>query len=197
MMDRETLHLARLIDGGQDVSRITSGTIALKLETIVLTDVLANAVEASRPVIEARAHELMIDMQPAVPVRIHGDFARLTQVFSNLLSNSAKYTDPGGTITLALHCQVGEAVVSVRDTGIGIPPHSVERVFEMFFQVHAGDARSDGGLGIGLSLVRTLIHLHGGSVSASSAGPGTGSVFTVRLPMVQVSPTAIDPSRGR
>jgi signal transduction histidine kinase len=124
-------------------------------------------------------------VRPTVPVVIQGDPHRLGQVFSNLLSNSAKYTDPGGTITLTLDCQGGEAEVSVRDTGIGIPPHALEQVFEMFSQVRPDDARSEGGLGIGLSLVRTLTQLHGGSVSASSEGPGTGSVFTVRLPVVR------------
>jgi signal transduction histidine kinase len=116
---------------------------------------------------------------------IEGDFARLTQVFFNLLANSAKYTDRGGTITLTLDCQAGEAVVSVQDTGVGIAGDALERVFEMFFQVRADNARSEAGLGIGLSVVRTLVHLHGGSVSAWSAGLGTGSIFTVRLPIVQ------------
>jgi CheY-like chemotaxis protein len=147
-------------------------------------------VEASRPLIEAHAHELVIDVQPTVPIVINGDPHRLAQIFSNLLSNSAKYTDRGGTITLALDCVGAEAVVSVRDTGIGLPPDALEEVFEMFSQVCPDDARSEGGLGIGLSLVRTLTQLHGGSVSASSRGPGTGSVFTVRLPIVQERVTA-------
>jgi PAS domain S-box-containing protein len=185
MMDRQVSHLVHLVDDLLDLSRITHGGIALKSDKIVLTDVLASAVEASRPFIEAHAHELVIDVRPTVPVVIQGDPHRLGQVFSNLLSNSAKYTDPGGTITLTLDCQGGEAEVSVRDTGIGIPPHALEQVFEMFSQVRPDDARSEGGLGIGLSLVRTLTQLHGGSVSASSEGPGTGSVFTVRLPVVR------------
>jgi signal transduction histidine kinase len=146
---------------------------------------LASVVEASRPRIDAQAHELVIDVRPTVPVIIDGDRHRLVQVFSNLLSNSTKYTDRGGTITLTLDCQGSDAVVSVRDTGIGIPPHALEQVFEMFSQMVPGDARSEGGLGIGLALVRTLTQLHGGSVSASSQGAGTGSVFTVRLPIVQ------------
>ncbi|MDB6106275.1 MAG: histidine kinase [Gammaproteobacteria bacterium] len=185
MMDRQVSHLVHLVDDLLDVSRITRGTIALKREKILLTDVLASAVEASRPMIEAHAHELVIDVRPTVPIVIDGDPRRLAQVFSNLLSNSAKYMDRGGTITLTLDCLRAEAVVSVRDTGIGIAPDALGRVFEMFSQVRPDDARSDGGLGIGLSLVRTLTQLHGGSVSASSQGPGTGSVFTVRLPVVQ------------
>ena len=184
-MDRQVSHLAHLVDDLLDISRITRGSVELKRERILLTDVLASAVDAARPRIEAQAHKLVLDVRPTVPVIIDGDQHRLAQVFSNLLSNSTKYTDRGGTITLTLDCQGSDAVVSVRDTGIGIPPHALERVFEMFSQVVPGDARSEGGLGIGLALVRTLTLLHGGSVSASSQGPGTGSVFTVRLPVVQ------------
>jgi signal transduction histidine kinase len=187
IMDRQISHVVHLVDDLLDVSRITRGSVALKRERISLTDVLANAIEASRPLIEAHAHELTVEVRPTVPVIVDGDPHRLAQVFSNLLSNSAKYTERGGRISLSLDCEGGEAVVSVRDTGIGIPPHALERVFEMFSQVHPNDARSEGGLGIGLSLVRTLTQLHGGSVSAASRGPGTGSVFTVRLPVVQVS----------
>jgi signal transduction histidine kinase len=185
MMDRQVSHLAHLVDDLLDISQITRGSVELKRERILLTDVLASAVEAARPRIDAQAHKLVLDVRPTVPVIIDGDQHRLAQVFSNLLSNSTKYTDRGGTITLTLDCQGSDAVVSVRDTGIGIPPHALEHVFEMFSQVVPGDARSEGGLGIGLALVRTLTQLHGGSVSASSQGPGTGSVFTVRLPIVQ------------
>ncbi|HEV7445921.1 MAG TPA: response regulator [Steroidobacteraceae bacterium] len=187
MMDRQTLDLERRLDSLLDIGRITRGSISLKREKIILADVLANAVDAVRPVVEARGHELVIDVQRPVPVVIDGDFALLTQVFFKLLSNSAKFTDQGGTITLALDCQGGEAVVSVRDTGIGIAHHALEQVFEMVSQVHPDDARPNGDLGMGLSLVRTLTHLHGGSISAWSGGLGTGSVFTVRLPMVQES----------
>ena len=175
----------RLHDDLLDIGRITRGSVELKREKILLADVLASAIGASRPRIEASALELVVDMRPTVPVIIDGDRRRLTQIFSNLLSNSTKYTDGGGTITLTLDCQGSDAVVSVRDTGIGIPPHALEHVFEMFSQVAPGDARSEVGLGVGLALVRTLTQLHGGSVSASSEGPGTGSVFTVRLPIVQ------------
>jgi signal transduction histidine kinase len=185
MIDRQGEHLVRLVDDLLDITRITRGHVALKREKIVLTEVLAGAMEASRPLIEAHAHDLVIDVRPTVPVVIDGDPHRLTQIFSNLLSNSAKYTDREGTITVTVECQASEAVVSVRDTGIGIPPDALERVFEMFSQLRPDDARSGGGLGIGLSLVRTLTQLHGGSVSAASDGPGTGSVFTVRLPIVQ------------
>jgi signal transduction histidine kinase len=182
-MDRQVSHLVHLVDDLLDIGRITRGSIELKREKILLSDVLASAVEVSRPGIDAQAHKLVIDVRPTVPVIIDGDRRRLTKIFSNLLSNSMKYTDRGGTITLTLDCQGSDAVVSVRDTGIGIPPLALEHVFEMFSQVAPGDARSEGSLGIGLALVRALTQLHGGSVSASSEGPGTGSVFTVRLPI--------------
>jgi signal transduction histidine kinase len=182
-MDGQVSELMKLVDNLLDVSRLTPGNIPLSRDRISLTDVLANAVEASRPLMEERAHELVIEVRPGAPVFIDGDPARLAQVFSNLLSNSAKYTDRGGKITLTLDCQGGEAVVNVRDTGIGIPPHSLERVFEIFSRVHRDGARPEAGLGVGLPLVRALTLLHGGSVSAWSAGPGTGSVFTVRLPL--------------
>ena len=183
MMDRQALHLVRLVDDLLDVSRITRGAIALKRERILLADVLTQAIEASRAMIEAHAHELVIEVRPRQPVHVDGDSNRLVQVFVNLLSNSAKYTDPGGRIAVSLECQGGQAVTSVRDDGIGIPPSALEQVFEMFSQVQLGAPRSEGGLGIGLSLVRTITQLHGGSVSAWSEGPGMGSVFAVRLPI--------------
>ena len=182
---RQVSHLEHLVDELLDISRITRGSVELKREKILLTEVLASAVESSRPHIDAQAHKLVIDVRPTVPVIIEGDRQRLAQIFANLLANSAKYTDREGTITLTLDCQGSEAVVSVRDTGIGIPPHALEQVFEMFSRVAPGDARSERGPGVGLALVRALTQLHGGSVSASSQGPGTGSVFTVRLPVVQ------------
>jgi len=185
IMDRQISHVVHLVDDLLDVSRITRGKIALKRERLSLTDVLADAIEASRPFIEANAHELVVEVPPTGPVIVHGDPHRLAQIFSNLLSNSAKYTGRGGRITLSLDCEGAEAVISVRDTGIGISPDALERVFDMFSQVRPNDAHSEGGLGIGLSLVRTLTQLHGGSVSAASQGLGTGSVFTVRLPVVQ------------
>jgi signal transduction histidine kinase len=166
---------------------VTRGSIALKRDKVVLAEVLANAVDASRPAIESQAHELQIHLHPAAPVFVAGDPTRLTQVFVNLLSNSAHYTSRGGRITLELDCRGGEAVVTVRDTGIGIAPDALERVFELFSQSRPAEDESDAGLGIGLALVRAITHLHGGSVSAWSDGPGTGSVFTVRLPVMSDS----------
>jgi signal transduction histidine kinase len=163
---------------------VTRGSTALKRDKLALAEVLANAVEASRPAIEAQEHELQVHIHPAAPVFVAGDPTRLTQVFVNLLSNSAHYTGRGGLITLELDCRGDDAVVTVRDTGIGIPPDALEQVFELSSQARPVDAKSDGGPGVGLALVRAITYLHGGSVSAWSDGPGTGSAFTVRLPVM-------------
>src|SRR4029450_3792874 len=131
-----------------------------------------------------RGHELTLEIRPgAGGLQIDGDADRLVQVFSNLLSNSAKYTDKGGRIHLTLDREGSEVVVKLQDNGIGIPPQALERVFEMFSQAHSREQRADGGLVIGLSLVRTLVQMHNGSVTALSDGLGTGSTFTVRLPL--------------
>jgi len=186
MMDRQASHLVRLVDDLLDISRITRGKLELRQRRLLLTEVLASAVDGSRTFIEARGHELTVEIRPgADALQVDGDADRLVQVFSNLLSNSAKYTDKGGRITLTLDRDEREAVVGVQDNGIGIPPQALERVFEMFSQAHAREERADGGLGIGLSLVRTLVQMHNGSVTACSDGLGTGSTFTVRLPLAQ------------
>ena len=184
MMDRQMTHLVRLVDDLLDVSRITGGKLELRRQKVLLTDVLESAVESSRTFIEAHRHELAIDLR-AHDLLVDGDADRLAQVFSNLLLNSAKYTDAGGVITLMLERENGEAVVSVQDNGIGIPPAALERVFEMFSQIESHQERTMQGLGIGLSLVRTLVQMHGGSVRAFSEGPGRGSRFTVRLPIAE------------
>jgi signal transduction histidine kinase len=168
-----------------DVSRITRGHITLKRERMCLTEALATAIEAARPHLEAQGHELAIEMRVQPPLYVDADRTRLSQVFSNLLSNSAKYTDQGGTVTLTVERQGIEVVTSVRDTGIGIPANALENVFDLFAQVRPQDSRSQSGMGIGLSLVRRLAALHGGSVSAASDGLGKGSTFTVRLPLAQ------------
>ncbi len=184
MMDRQASHLVRLVDDLLDISRITRGRLELRQRRLFLTDVLANAVDGSRMLIEGRGHELIVEIRPgADSLQVDGDADRLVQVFSNLLSNSAKYTDKGGRITLTLDREGSEAVVSIQDNGIGIPPQALERVFEMFSQAHSREQRADGGLGIGLSLVRTLVQMHNGSVTALSDGLGTGSTFKVRLPL--------------
>ncbi|MET0986833.1 MAG: ATP-binding protein [Steroidobacteraceae bacterium] len=186
MMDRQVSHLVRLVDDLLDINRITCGKLDLRQHRLLITDVLASAVEGSRIFIEARGHELTVELCPGVEgLQVDGDADRLVQVFSNLLSNSAKYTDSGGRIRLTLDRENRQAVVRVQDDGIGIPQQALERVFEMFSQAHSREERPDGGLGIGLSLVRTLIQMHKRSVTAFSDGPGTGSTFTVRLPLAE------------
>ena len=184
MMDRQLTHLVRLVDDLLDLNRITTGKLALRRRRVLLTDVLRGALESSRGIIETYGHELTLQVR-ADDVAVDGDWDRLTQVFSNLLTNSAKYTDPGGRIAVTLERQRGEAVLSVEDNGIGILPAELERIFEMFSQAQFHGERTNEGLGIGLSLVRTLVQMHGGSVRAFSEGPGTGSRFVVRLPVAQ------------
>jgi PAS domain S-box-containing protein len=183
MMDRQMTHLVRLVDDLLDVSRITSGKLELRRQKVLLSEILGSAVEGSRAFIEAHQHELVLDLR-VQNLWVDGDADRLAQVFSNLLLNSAKYTERGGRITLTLERENSESVVTVQDNGIGIPPSAFEEVFDMFSQVRSHQALATDGLGIGLSLVRTLVQRHGGSVRAFSEGLGKGSRFTVRLPIV-------------
>ena len=191
MMDRQMTHLVRLVDDLLDVSRITSGKLELRRQKVLLTEVLGSAVEASRAFIEAHQHELVLDLR-VQDLWVDGDPDRLAQVFSNLLFNGAKYTEPGGRITLTLERENSETVVTVQDNGIGIPPSAFEEVFDMFSQVRSHEALAMDGLGIGLSLVRTLVQRHGGSVQAFSEGLGKGSRFTVRLPIVEEPVATLD-----
>jgi signal transduction histidine kinase len=193
MMDRQVSMLVHLVDDLMDVSRITTGKIELRRERMTLREVLAASAEASRAAIDSHGHKLVIE-PPAEELSVEGDFDRLTQVFSNLLSNAAKYTDAGGTIELRVTRQGAEGVVSVADTGIGIPSADLPGIFEMFSQVRSHRGHADGGLGIGLSLVRQLVEMHGGSVQAESPGEGRGSTFSVRLPLTEPS-TAAGPER--
>jgi PAS domain S-box-containing protein len=182
IMDRQLDHLVHLVDDLLDVARITRGQIALKPERIELAEVLRAAVDTSMPLIEASRHRLELRL-PDVPMTLVADPTRLTQVVSNLLNNAAKYTPRGGAIVLAAARDGVDALISVSDNGIGIPCESLESVFQMFTQLPHVSQRSQGGLGIGLSLVRSLVELHGGSITAASPGPDAGSVFTVRLPL--------------
>jgi CheY-like chemotaxis protein/two-component sensor histidine kinase len=184
MMDRQMTHLARLVDDLLDVSRITRGKLELRRQKILVTEVLEKAIEASRAFIDAQHHELIVDLR-VQNLLVDGDPDRLAQVFSNLLSNSAKYTNGGGRITITLEREKADALITVHDNGIGIPPEALEHVFDMFSQVRAEEGHATDGLGIGLSLVRTLEQMHGGSVRASSEGLGSGSRFIVRLPIVK------------
>ena len=187
VMDRQARQLTRLVDDLLDVSRITRGKIRLRLERVDLKTVIESALETSRPGIDARGHEIVVHM-PEKPIELEGDPARLTQVISNLLNNAAKFQDDGGRIELRVDEDGEFALVSVRDQGYGIPAAGLKRVFDLFTQGERGNDRTQGGLGIGLSLVRNLVELHGGFVSAHSAGPGRGSTFIVRLPRVVASP---------
>jgi signal transduction histidine kinase/ActR/RegA family two-component response regulator len=182
MMERQLGHLVRLVDDLMEVSRITRGKVELRLEPIDLVAVIRSAVEASRPLIEASGHQLAISVPPE-HLMIDGDLVRLSQVVSNLLINAAKYMDFGGQIWLNVK-QEGEMVcISVRDTGIGIPAEMLPHIFKMFTQVDRAARQAQGGLGIGLTLVRTLTEMHGGQVEARSLGVGQGSEFIVRLPL--------------
>ncbi len=183
MMERQLAQMVRLIDDLLDLSRISRGKIELKKERIELAKVVQQAVETSRPLIDQAGHELTIDV-PASPVYVDADVTRLAQVFSNLLNNAAKYTERGGRIRLAIQRKTGEAIVSVRDNGVGIPAHMLSKVFDMFTQVDRNLERSQGGLGIGLSIVKRLVEMHGGSADVKSDGHGMGSEFVVRLPVV-------------
>jgi signal transduction histidine kinase/ActR/RegA family two-component response regulator len=182
MMERQVGTLVRLVDDLMEVSRITRGKVELRLEPVELAGVIRSAVEASRPLIEAAGHQLAISL-PTEPLLIHGDPVRLAQVFSNLLNNAARYMNEGGQIWLGARQESGQAIVSVRDTGIGIAAETLPVIFNMFTQVDRSTRRAQGGLGIGLTLVRTLVEMHGGQVEAHSPGLGLGSEFVVRLPL--------------
>ncbi|MBX5483918.1 MAG: response regulator [Myxococcaceae bacterium] len=184
VVERQARHMVRLVEDLLDVSRITRGKVELRRERVDLRQILENAVQTSRPVIEHRQHTLEI-LLPEEPIPVDADPARLEQVVTNLLNNAARYTEPGGNITLRGWVDGGEACISVKDTGVGIPHDMLRRVFDLFVQVNPGLDRSKGGLGLGLTLVRRLVEMHGGSVIAQSDGPGAGSVFVVRLPLAQ------------
>lgn len=194
VMERQVHHLNRLVDDLLEVSRITRGIIEVKKETLDLTAIVKAAIETSRPVMDNLRHQLIEDFDP-VGMCVGGDPVRLTQVFANLLNNAAKYTNHGGHITVTTRREKGEAVVSVKDDGIGIAPGALPQVFDMFMQVDRSTRRSQGGLGIGLTLVKSLVTMHGGSVEARSDGPGLGSEFLVRLPLLEDTATAAAPGR--
>jgi signal transduction histidine kinase len=181
MIDRQVQHLTRLIDDLLDVSRISRNKLELRKQRIELKDVVDAAVEISQPMIEQSGHELRVRIAPE-PIMLFADAARLTQALMNLLNNAAKYTNNGGRIELDAAREGQDAVIRVKDNGIGIEPAALGQVFNMFFQVDASLERAQGGLGIGLSLVKSVVELHGGSVAALSTGIGQGSEFVVRVP---------------
>ena len=178
---RQLRQLIRLVDDLLDMSRITRGKIELKVEAIDVAEVVAAAVETSRPNVDALEHSLTV-LVPAEPLRVKGDFARVAQILANLINNAAKYTERGGRISLTATLEKADVVFRVRDSGIGIPKESLSKIFDAFTQVDSTLDRSQGGLGIGLTLVRRLVEMQGGSVAACSEGQGRGSEFTVRLP---------------
>ncbi len=182
MMERQLHHLVSLVDDLLDVARITQGRIELKTRRLELAPLVEAAVEMHADLLKLGQQELSVRL-PNEPLVVDGDATRLTQIFSNLLNNAVKYTPPGGHITIELRRDGGQAVVVVSDTGIGLPASSLSTVFNMFSQVTGRRNASPGGLGIGLSLVHSLVELHGGSVSVTSPGEGLGCVFEVRLPM--------------
>lgn len=190
VIDRQVGHMALLLDDLLDVSRISRGKLALRIADVDLQAVVDAAVEGAWPGIEAKKHKLEVRL-PGHPVRLQADMVRLAQVLSNLLSNATKYTDPGGTITLAAEESGGRLLLHVRDTGIGLSRDHLEGIFTMFSQVATASDRAQGGLGIGLALSRGLVQLHGGTLEASSEGPGRGAEFTVSLPLPErVAPPA-------
>jgi len=182
-MEQQVQQMIRLIDDLMDVSRVTRGKIQLRKQRIDLGTVLSGCIEAIEPLLKAHEHQLTVAL-PASPLFVEGDVARLTQVFGNLLNNAVKYTSRKGEIRASLDIEGGWAVVRIRDNGIGIPKEMLVEIFEMFRQVDQTLERSNGGLGIGLTLVKQLVELHGGSVEARSEGAGTGSEFVVKLPAV-------------
>jgi two-component system CheB/CheR fusion protein len=187
VIERQALALARLVDDLLDLSRIAQGKFCLWTEPVEVTAILARGVETSLPIIEARRHDLHTTY-PDAPLWLEADPVRLVQVVANLLNNAAKYTPEGGRIWLSSAREKGEIVIRVRDTGVGIAGEMLERIFEPFIQADRSLERSEGGLGVGLSLVRRLVELHGGRVEAVSDGPGKGSEFVVRLPAVPAAP---------
>jgi CheY-like chemotaxis protein len=187
VIEHQVRQMTRLVDDLLDVSRLKHGKIQLQPERVDLKDVVERALETSRFLIDSRKHHLAVSL-PEQAVFVEGDLCRLAQVVSNLLANSAKYTEAGGRIELAVEAQGDEAIVRVRDTGAGIAPAMLPLVFELYTQVPGCENRSQGGLGIGLSLVRNVIDLHGGRVQAKSAGLGQGSEFVVRLPLLLRAP---------
>ena len=183
VIERQVEHMARLLDDLLDVSRITRGKLELRIERLVLRDQLLSAVETARPLIEARGHRLIFDV-PDAKVQIDADPVRFAQIFANLLTNAAKYTDSGGTIHVTARLENDRTMIGVRDTGIGIAAELLPQLFEMFSQATSALERSEGGLGIGLSLSRGLVHLHRWTIEAHSAGVGKGSEFIVTMPIL-------------
>lgn len=186
VIERQVAQLTRLVDDLLDVARITRGLIHLQKKPIDLADVIRCAVETSLPLIESRHHRLHLAV-PEEPIAVEGDLARLTQVVANLLNNAAKYQNEGGRIDLTVEATGADAMIRVEDGGLGIAPEMLAKVFDLFVQSHGAERRADGGLGVGLSLVKSLVEMHGGTVQATSAGSDCGTQVLVRLPRLPAS----------
>jgi CheY-like chemotaxis protein len=197
IMERQVDQMVRLVDDLLEVSRITRGKIELRREPVELAVIIRSALETSRPLIDACGHQLAITVSPE-PMTLDADPIRLAQVVANLLNNAAKYTEQRGQIWLTARRDGNEALISVRDNGVGISSEMLPRVFDMFAQVDRTLSRAQGGLGIGLSLAQSLVHLHGGRIEARSQGSGQGSEFLIRLPLMLDNSTslAINPAAG-
>ncbi len=189
VVERQVSHLTRLVDDLLDVSRIAVGKITLQRKPLEVAQVVAAAVEASRPLIDSRGHNLTV-LVPQEPLLVEGDLTRLSQALTNLLNNAAKYTPPAGEIRLTVETEEEMVAIRVRDTGVGIAADLMPQVFDLFTQGERALDRSEGGLGIGLTLAQRLVKLHGGSIEAMSEGPGQGSEFVVRLPLAAVQATS-------
>jgi CheY-like chemotaxis protein/nitrogen-specific signal transduction histidine kinase len=186
LIDRQSRHLARIVDDILDIARVTRGSLALERVPVDMADAARRAIEMTAPLVEANAHALEVSL-PAQPIPVRGDLHRLTQVLGNLLNNAARYTPRGGRISLSAVRESGEAVVKVRDNGVGLDPALSERIFDMFVQGRSSLERVGGGLGVGLALARKIAELHGGALEAHSDGRGRGAEFTLRLPLDAVS----------
>ncbi len=199
LIGRQVAHMTQLVDDLLDVSRVTRGQVRIDHEPVALDEVVRDALEQARPQVEARQHTLQVAPAPQPPLVVRGDRGRLVQVLVNLLNNAAKYTPEGGHLTLSVRAEGQDAVLAVKDDGIGIDAQLLPHVFELFTQARRTPDRSQGGLGLGLALVRSLVALHGGTVTAESAGPGQGSCFTVRLPALAApgGPAAADAPAAR
>lgn len=195
MIKRQCARMAGLLDDLRDVARIAEGKLTLSLQPVAFASIIEAAVEVAHPALAGKKHRLAVSL-PAEPAMLRADPLRLSQVFSNLLTNAAKYTDPGGRIELNSVVADGRLIVSVKDNGIGIPPESLTSVFGLFSQMEGARTRSEGGMGIGLALAKGIIEMHRGTIEARSQGRGHGSEFVANLPLCAVSPGEGRPSRG-
>lgn len=184
-VNRQARQLARLVEDLMDISRITRGKIELRTETVSIQKIISESVAAMRPLMEARGQDLATSLSET-ELFVQGDSARLEQIMTNLLGNAVKYTEAGGNVWLSLSHEDDWVIIKVRDTGIGVDPPLIPQIFDLFHQVDPGAARTEGGLGIGLALVKRLVEIHGGTVSARSDGIGTGTEFIVRLPLIKI-----------